>query len=420
MKNTNVITKHKLPDSWEMVDLGEISKVSSGNPAPQNKTLFKDGKYPFCRTSDVGRIHISNNFTQIRDHLNDEGIKGLTLFKKNTILFPKSGASTYLNHRVILGLDSYVSSHLATISANHNKILSKFLFYRLLLIDAKKMTNDQNYPSLRLPVIKEIKIPLPPLSEQKRIVAILDEQFISVEQAERAATEQLEYVRALPVAYLREVLPNSADELPVGWEVVSLGDVCQFIRGITFSPKDKVTDKGSFVLVATTRAAQSDGIHFDDLVKIKPELVKQKETYLQLGDILISVANSLKLLGRKTFIKELPKSHKYSFGAFMGLLRSNKKKILPNFLDIFLGTVEYKSFCLSRANTTTNISNLNWRNLQTFKILLPPLSEQKRIVAILDEKFAAVAQTEQATIEQLEAIQALKLSFLRRAFTGEI
>ena len=179
------------------------------------------------------------------------------------------------------------------------------------------------------------------------------------------------------------------------WPMVRLGEVAQFIRGITFSAKDHATNEEDFILVATTKAAQADGIHFKDLVKIKPNMVKKEETFLRSGDILISVANSANLLGRKTFVKELPNAQKYSFGAFMGLLRSNRDKVLPEFLDAFLVTDEYKEFCLSRANTTTNISNLNWSDLSAFKIPLPPIEIQEQIVVELDGYAGIIAGAKQ-------------------------
>ena len=147
---------------WPMVELDKVADIGSGNSAPQDKELFKEGDYPFFRTSDVGIIHISDNLKDSRDKLNEAGIRGLRLFPKNTILFPKSGASTFLNHRAMLGVNGYVSSHLATIIPNEKKILSKFLFNLLRNIDAKGLTNDQNYPSLKISEIAKIKIPLPP------------------------------------------------------------------------------------------------------------------------------------------------------------------------------------------------------------------------------------------------------------------
>lgn len=168
------------------------------------------------------------------------------------------------------------------------------------------------------------------------------------------------------------------------WPMVELGYIAKFVRGVTFSAKDHATDEEEYILVATTKAAQSDGIHFENLVKIKPNVIKKKDTILKSGDILISVANSANLLGRKTFVKELPNGQKYSFGAFMGLLRPDKNKILPEYLDAFLATDEYKEYCLSRANTTTNISNLNWSDLSKFAIPIPPLEVQDQIVVELN------------------------------------
>jgi len=162
--------------AWPMVELGEVAAVSAGNSAPQDKNLFQGGTHPFCRTADVGKVHISSNFTEISDHLNEQGISGLRLSKKRTILFPKSGASTFLNHRVMLGRDSYVSSHLATINADKHKINEHFLFYLLCEVDAKNITAEQNYPSLRLSEIKNIRIPLPPLEIQQKIVAEIEEE----------------------------------------------------------------------------------------------------------------------------------------------------------------------------------------------------------------------------------------------------
>jgi len=161
---------------WDLVKLGGVANISSGDPAPQGEKYFKDGKNPFYRTSDVGRLHISTNLNKSADYVNDYATKEkkLRLYPKNTILFPKSGASTFLNHRVMISKEGYVSSHLATIIPNESKIYPLFLFHLLCSVDAKALTPDQAYPSLKISSIHEIEIPLPPLEVQKQIVAELD------------------------------------------------------------------------------------------------------------------------------------------------------------------------------------------------------------------------------------------------------
>lgn len=159
---------------WKTIKLSDVARIGAGNSAPQDQKLFKDGEYPFFRVSDVAKYHITDNLIEASDKLNEQGIKGLKKFPKGTILFPKSGASTFLNHRAILGVDGYVASHLATIEPIKDKILAKYLFYLLLGIDAKNLTIDQNYPSLKLSEICRLEIPYPPIEKQKEIIAEFD------------------------------------------------------------------------------------------------------------------------------------------------------------------------------------------------------------------------------------------------------
>jgi type I restriction enzyme, S subunit len=166
---------------WEEKGLGKFCKISSGGSAPQGKQFFKNGKYPFFRTFDVGAVHLSDNLCDVRDYLNDQGIKKLNLFKKGTILFPKSGASTFLNHRVIMGCDGYVASHLATISVGE-EVNFKYLYYFLTLIDARDIAPNSFYPSLKILDIGKIKTPLPSLAEQKKIVVHLESLSQKIEE----------------------------------------------------------------------------------------------------------------------------------------------------------------------------------------------------------------------------------------------
>src|SRR3989344_5257584 len=131
--------------------LGEIAEVGAGNSAPQDKKYFSNGTIPFFRTADVGRVHFSTDLSNTGDSLNKKAVEelGLKIWPKNTILFPKSGASTFLNHRVVIGTEGVVASHLATIFTEDD-ILQRYIFYCLTTIDAKTLTADQGYPSLRI------------------------------------------------------------------------------------------------------------------------------------------------------------------------------------------------------------------------------------------------------------------------------
>ena len=74
----------------------------------------------------------------------------------------------------MLGIPGYVSSHLACIIADKSKALPAFLFWMLTKVDARSLSDNEGYPSLRLEQIADLEIPLPSLEQQQRIVAEIE------------------------------------------------------------------------------------------------------------------------------------------------------------------------------------------------------------------------------------------------------
>jgi type I restriction enzyme M protein len=202
--------------SYPHVRLDAVAKITSGNSAPQGDEYFAGGEASFIRTSDVGAVHLSDNFVGSADKLNAKALADLRLelFPAGTILFPKSGASTFLNHRVVMAAPAYVSSHLACIICDESKALPKFVYHLLCRVDARDITPDQAYPSLRLSEIGAIQIPLPPLDIQKEIVAEIEI-----------------YQKVIDGA--RAVLDNYRPHIPIDpdWPFEQLGNLCTIRTG---------------------------------------------------------------------------------------------------------------------------------------------------------------------------------------------
>ncbi len=164
--------------------------------------------------------------------------------------------------------------------------------------------------------------------------------------------------------------------------MVRLGDVADLVRGITFASSDQLEEATQDSLpVVTTKAAQESGIVEDAVYHIPRSLLRDESKLLRSGDILISTANSLRLLGRTTHARDIKRP--MSFGAFMSVIRANPR-ILDAYLLRCLRTQAAFEFFTQNANTTTNISNLNLGNLAEFRIPLPPLDVQKGIVAEIE------------------------------------
>ena len=370
------------PVEWK--PLGEVAEVSAGNSAPQNSAFFENGIYPFCRTSDVGRVHHSINFYQIQDKLNDIGIKGLRLFKKETILLPKSGASTLLNHRVMLTIDSYVSSHLATIYRNEKIVLAKYLFYFLSQFDVNELIPDKSYPSLKVTEIAKIKIPIPSLETQQKIVKILD-KFIELEATLEAELvlrkRQYQYYRDFLLDFDNQNGGGLADGYKdrlkdVVWK--TLGEVGTLIRGNGLQKKDFTED--GIPAIHYGQIYTHYGTFASKTKSFVSARLAEKLKKAQYGDVLIA-GTSENIQDVMTPVGWL--GGEIVFSGDMFAFRPNKE-INTKYLTYMLQTTMFQKYKEKYAQGT-KVIRVKGENFLKFEIPIPPLPEQEKIVAILDK-----------------------------------
>lgn len=395
---------------WETKKLGDICKVSAGNSAPQKKELFKNGIYPFFRTADVGRVRISNNLIEAKDYLNDVGIEGLRLFKKGTILLPKSGASTFLNHRVILGVDGYVASHLATINTDEKILNNDYLFHLLKQTRAQDLIQDHKYPSLNLSIIKEIEISFPKsLDEQKRIVGILDEAFENIDQAKAIAEQNLKNIEELFNSELQNIFSNNSDE----WETKKLGEVTIIARGGSPRPiKEYITQSDDGVnWIKIGDVSESSKYITSTKQKIKKEGVRRSRMVYP-GNFLLS--NSMSF-GRPYILKIEGCIHDGWL-----VLAVNNEIVDSNFLYNFLSSaIAYKQ--LDDMAQGSTVRNINIQIAEKLILSYPKsLAEQRKIVERLDELKEKVDEGSAILRSKIAALDELKKSLLQKAFNGEL
>lgn len=201
------------------------------------------------------------------------------------------------------------------------------------------------------------------------------------------------------------------------WFITNLGEIASFIRGVTF-PKGSRLERyeTGTIAVATTKAAQQQGIEHDKLYFIPKSFVKHSEQFLLPNDIVISIANSLDLVGRVTFATK--KDEDITWGAFLGVIRANPELIYPYFLYSFLITAETKQYFRKNARTTTNISNISSDSILSLRIPVPPLAEQKRIVKKIEELFGVIDEQVKKLEATQEALISYRQSILQQAFSG--
>lgn len=184
-----------------------------------------------------------------------------------------------------------------------------------------------------------------------------------------------------------------------------LSEVAEFIRGINFKPDDVVPlgTEGSVGCMRTKNV--QDELDCMDVWGVPKEFVRRDEQLLKEGDILVSSANSWNLVGKCCWIPKL--DWPASFGGFVSVLRANPHKVDPRFLYRWFASNPTQALLRSFGQKTTNISNLNIERCLNLKLVLPPLPEQRRIAAILDQADALRAKRREALAELDQLTQSI-------------
>lgn len=207
------------------------------------------------------------------------------------------------------------------------------------------------------------------------------------DQAENMLKVGFELIPLDEVRRNSNILVGTRYRLPIttdksSFDMVQLDDIAIFIRGISFPRSvQKLNGDNDSLKVVTTRAAQARGIDFENIIYVDKSYVKPGKMVCR-NDILISLANSLDLVGRVTYVDADYKD--LTFGAFMGLIRADQTKIHPVYLLHILQSSKAKDYFKTKAKTTTNISNLTFEDLGRFTFPLPPLDVQAKIISDLD------------------------------------
>ncbi|QNP59699.1 restriction endonuclease subunit S [Paenacidovorax monticola] len=180
-----------------------------------------------------------------------------------------------------------------------------------------------------------------------------------------------------------------------GWETKTLGEICEFQRGLTYGKSDEVDSSDNVVLRANNIDLATHSLDFTDLRYVSSSVSVPAAKLVCKGSLLICTASGSKShLGKIAYVDE---DYGYAFGGFMGQITPTPG-VDGRYLYHALTSSEYKAF-IAALSDGVNINNLKFDDLRHFSLPVPPLPEQQRIVAILDEAFEGIA-TAKANAEQ--------------------
>ena len=205
------------------------------------------------------------------------------------------------------------------------------------------------------------------------------------------------------------------EELPSGWAATSLGNLLTVIRGVSYKKRDSRNEFGRRLVPILRATNIGHDLNFGDLVYVPNNYVKP-EQMLKLGDIVIAASSgSSSVVGKAA---QLRQEWGGSFGAFCFGLRPDKELDYA-YIGWFLQTREYRNH-ISRLAAGVNINNIKREHIEETTIHLPPLPEQRRIVAAIERHFtrldAAVAALERAQAN----LRRYRASVLKAACEGQL
>ena len=396
----------ELPEGWKWVRISDIADDTERvNPTknPEMEFLYVD------------IASIDNVTYQITKPKRLKGKEAPTRARKLIRVGDVIFATTrpYLKNVAIVPdwLDNQVcSTGFAVLRAIPEEAIPKWLFYYLIsdfaVEQIRPMMRGANYPAITDRDLFNLKIPLPPLSEQKRIVAKLDEISRRLEEAKRLAREAREEAERLMASALHEVFSKVEEK---GWEWVRLGKIAELKAGGT--PSRRVREywkNGTIPWVKISDIPDSGLVEKTEEKITELGLKNSSAKLLPPGTILFSIFATISKVG-------ILKISATTNQAIVGIIP--KITIDQKYLFYSLKYFGQELVALGRGGVQDNI---NKRMLAKLKTPLPPLEEQQRIVAYLDsinertQKLVSLYEEREKELEQLFP------AVLDRAFRGEL
>jgi type I restriction enzyme S subunit len=400
----------------ETAELSQVCKIiGGGTPSKKNEAFYK-GEIPWATVRDMNCDVISETqFKITREAVNASSTNIIPC--GNVVIASRVG----LGKSCVLGQDTAINQDLKALLPNDPDSLDKrYLFHWCrqtapLLIGAGQGATVQG---VTVKFLSEMQIPLPPLPEQKRIVAILDEAFGAIAKAKENAERNLANARELFESYLNRVFTEKGE----GWEERLFGDeslitIIDGDRGVNYPKKKDFADTG-FCLFMNTKNVRPDGLNFDSssfITKEKDEALRKGK--LQRNDVVITTRGTVGNLG--VYSDDVPYEH-LRINSGMLILRPNPKDLDSWYLFTVLRSGYFRSQ-MQRSITGAAQPQLPIKTLVNLKIATPvSLAVQKEIV---DEarRVSGHSNVLRLTYQsRIAALNELKQSILQKAFTGQL
>lgn len=283
---------------------------------------------------------------------------------------------------------------------------NRFLFYFLqtgeVLETVEKVQKGASYPAITDSDVKGLRFSYPPIEEQRRIVAILDEAFDCIDKAKANTEKNIQNARELFDSYLNNIFSNPGPD----WEETTLGEVCSFVGG-SQPPKSVFTKtkNADSIRLIQIRDYKSDK-HLVYIPRAKAKRFCNIEDVMigRYGPPLFQILRGLEGAYNVALMKAVP----------------NESRLSRDFLYHFLRNSEILRYVIFHSSRTAGQTGVTKDTLEPYPICFPSLAGQLTVVGtirLLNDETKSLQSVHRSKIVELDE---LKKSILQKAFSGEI
>jgi len=397
---------------WEVKALGDICDLIGGGTPSKKNTEFYTGNIPWATIRDL-----SSDFITATDHsITEDALKNSSsnvIPSDNVVIATRVG----LGKICLIKQDTAINQDLRGVIPKKLTTLDvMYLFYWFKSIAEQIVAagTGATVQGVKVPFVKSLKIPIPPLSEQEEIVEVLDKAFAAIDQAKANIEQNIANAKELFQSKLNQIFSQKGE----GWVETTLGEVIKIKHGFAFKSQFFTTE-GDHVLLTPGNYFE-DGGYRDRGSKQKYYDGEIPDGYiLEKDDLLLAmIEQAAGLLGSPLLV---PESNRFLHNQRLGLVEHISDRKLPNrFLYHAFNT---KSFRQAIHDSGTGVKVRHTSPTKICEIssnLTFDTQIHQDVVRTLE---ILKTQTEALEVEyqtKLASLDELKKSILQKAFAGEL
>jgi type I restriction enzyme S subunit len=270
---------------------------------------------------------------------------------------------------------------------------------------------------------QNVRIPLPPLPEQERIVAKIEELFTQLDAGQTALAKVQAGLRRYKASVLKAAVSGrlvngnlgiGEGELPNGWQWTTVGKVSKKIQ---YGTSEKAGLDPSGIPVLRMGNIQEGELDFNNLKYLSEDAPGVKDLVLDAGDLIFNRTNSAELVGKTAVYKN--HHPRATFASYLIRVKFDGAT-LPDYVSYYINSWYGRQYIASVVSQQVGQANVNGTKLANMPIPLPPLEEQRRIVAEVERRLSVAREVETVVEKALVRASRLRQAVLRSAFEGRL